>query len=147
MITFWRYWAFVAVHGVEMGPEQLVERHPRARARRGGLRPQEDAMSPVARDLGVGRPVRPADAVVQVEVPVDGLRAGGAELWKRKFEAAAITPGRAKRCQNGTEPSAKSIQAVPLLGRPHGPAASAGRAEAAKQTIAMTPARTAPSRG
>ena len=35
-----------------------------------------------------------------------------------KFEAAPITPGRAKTCQNGTEPSAKSIQSVPLSGIP-----------------------------
>src|SRR4051812_16212830 len=35
-----------------------------------------------------------------------------------KFEAAPITPGRAKTCQNGTEPSAKSTQSVPLSGIP-----------------------------
>src|SRR6476660_2125549 len=35
-----------------------------------------------------------------------------------KFEAAPITPGRAKTCQKGTEPSAKSIQGVPLSGIP-----------------------------
>ena len=29
-----------------------------------------------------------------------------------KFEAAAMTPGRAKRYQKGTEPSAKSTHAV-----------------------------------
>ena len=33
-----------------------------------------------------------------------------------KFAAAAITPGRANSCQNGTEPSPKSIQSVPLAG-------------------------------
>ncbi len=59
-----------------------------------------------------------------------------------KFDAAAITPGRAKRYQNGTEPSAKSTHAVPPEGSPHGSAASAGRAVAAKQAMAMTPART-----
>ncbi len=56
-----------------------------------------------------------------------------------KFEAAAITPGRANRYQNGTEPSAKSIHAVPPFCGPQ--AASAGRAVAAKQTIATSPAR------
>src|ERR671924_952175 len=61
-----------------------------------------------------------------------------------KFDAAAMTPGRAKRYQNGTLPSAKSIQAVPVSGRPQGPAAAAGagRAAAAMQATAMTPART-----
>jgi hypothetical protein len=39
-----------------------------------------------------------------------------------KFDAAAITPGRAKSCQNGTEPSAKSIHTVPCPGIPHVPA-------------------------
>src|SRR5215210_855433 len=41
-----------------------------------------------------------------------------------KFAAAAITPGRAKVCQNGTEPSAKSIQSVPFCGMPHVSAAA-----------------------
>jgi hypothetical protein len=59
-----------------------------------------------------------------------------------KFEAAAITPGRANRYQKGTDPSAKSTQAVPASGRPQGSAASAGRAVAAMQAMAMTPART-----
>jgi hypothetical protein len=39
-----------------------------------------------------------------------------------KLAAAAITPGRANSCQNGTEPSAKSIQSVPLPEIPHVPA-------------------------
>src|SRR5262245_61748594 len=42
-----------------------------------------------------------------------------------KFAAAAITPGRAKTCQNGTEPSAKSTQSVPLFGTPQVSAAAA----------------------
>src|SRR4029450_13205217 len=62
---------------------------------------------------------------------------------KMKFDAAAITPGRANRYQTGTVPSAKSIQAVPLVGRPQGSAARAGWAVPAKQAIAMRPARTA----
>src|SRR4029453_3281275 len=68
-----------------------------------------------------------------------------ARSWggKMKLDAAAITPRRAKRYQNGTVPSAKSIQAVPLVGRPQGSAARAGLAVPAKQVIAMRPARTA----
>src|SRR5215831_3830531 len=42
-----------------------------------------------------------------------------------KFAAAAITPGRANVCQNGTEPSAKSTQIVPLSGTPQMLAAAA----------------------
>ncbi len=41
-----------------------------------------------------------------------------------KFAAAAITPGRANTCQNGTEPSAKSTQSVPLPEIPHVPASA-----------------------
>src|SRR5919201_3680438 len=41
-----------------------------------------------------------------------------------KFDAAAITPGCAKVCQKGTEPSAKSIQSVPVPGIPQVPAAA-----------------------
>src|SRR5689334_23414455 len=41
-----------------------------------------------------------------------------------KLAAAAITPGRAKVCQNGTEPSAKSTQIVPFSGTPHVSAAA-----------------------
>src|ERR671931_1032948 len=57
-----------------------------------------------------------------------------------KFDAAAITPGRANVCQNGTEPSAKSIQSVPLPGIPQVPAdACCGDpAKAAKAASAMT---------
>src|ERR671922_2631127 len=45
-----------------------------------------------------------------------------------KLEAAATIPGRANRYQNGTEPSAKSTQVVPLVGMPQTSAACAGRA-------------------
>src|SRR6266540_5556198 len=57
-----------------------------------------------------------------------------------KFAAAAITPGRANICQNGTEPSAKSIQTVPLPEIPHVPAeARCGvAAKAAQAASAMT---------
>ncbi len=41
-----------------------------------------------------------------------------------KLAAAAITPGRAKVCQNGTEPSAKSTQIVPFSGTPQVSAAA-----------------------
>src|SRR5436309_428256 len=41
-----------------------------------------------------------------------------------KLAAAAITPGRAKVCQNGTEPSAKSTQIVPFSGIPQVSAAA-----------------------
>jgi hypothetical protein len=59
-----------------------------------------------------------------------------------KFEAAATTPGRAKRYQNGTEPSAKSTHVVPLVGKPQASAACAGWAVPAKSAIAVTPAGT-----
>ena len=51
-----------------------------------------------------------------------------ARSWggKSRFEAAAITPGFAKRYQNGTEPSAKSTHCVPAVGMPQGSAARAG---------------------
>ena len=49
---------------------------------------------------------------------------------KSRFEAAAITPGLAKRYQNGTEPSAKSTHWVPAVGIPQGSAACAGEATA-----------------
>src|ERR671936_264722 len=57
-----------------------------------------------------------------------------------KFDAAAITPGRANICQNGTEPSAKSIQSVPLPEIPHVPAAArcGVAAKAAHAASAMT---------
>src|SRR5918998_342282 len=60
-----------------------------------------------------------------------------------KFDAAAITPGRAKSCQKGTDPSAKSIQSGVWPGRPHcvgstllrvGDAAGPGRAAAPAHT-------------
>ena len=41
-----------------------------------------------------------------------------------KLAAAAITPGRANFCQNGTEPSAKSTQIVPFSGIPQVSAAA-----------------------
>src|SRR6187455_652046 len=41
-----------------------------------------------------------------------------------KLAAAAITPGLAKVCQNGTEPSAKSTQIVPFSGTPQVSAAA-----------------------
>src|SRR6266516_1396151 len=57
-----------------------------------------------------------------------------------KFEAAAITPGFAKVCQKGTEPSAKSIQSVPRPGIPHAPASArcGAAANAAQAQRAMT---------
>src|SRR5919197_4273030 len=57
-----------------------------------------------------------------------------------KFDAAAITPGRAKVCQKGTEPSAKSIQSVPLLEIPQVPAAArcGVAAKAAQAASTMT---------
>src|SRR5215218_5982149 len=55
-----------------------------------------------------------------------------------KFAAAAITPGRAKTCQNGTEPSAKSIQSVPLFGTPQVSAAAARWGAAAKHAHAAS---------
>src|ERR671936_2393018 len=57
-----------------------------------------------------------------------------------KFDAAAITPGRANVCQNGTEPSAKSIQSVPLPEIPHVPASArcGVAAKAAQAASAMT---------
>src|SRR5580765_3380010 len=53
-----------------------------------------------------------------------------------KLAAAAITPGRAKVCQNGTEPSAKSTQIVPFSGIPQVSAA-------ARCGAAANPAQTA----
>ena len=59
-----------------------------------------------------------------------------------KFEAAAMTPGLANSSQNGTDPSAKSIQSVPLSGIPQvseaaarcGAAANAAQAASAMRT-------------
>src|SRR3954453_9287103 len=59
-----------------------------------------------------------------------------------KFEAAPITPGRAKTCQNGTEPSAKSTQSVPLSGMPPVSEAAARCGTAAKAAQAATAMRT-----
>src|SRR5215510_11336301 len=55
-----------------------------------------------------------------------------------KFAAAAITPGRAKTCQNGTEPSAKSIQSVLFPGMPQLSAAAARCGAAAKHAQAAS---------
>src|SRR5512133_1478438 len=55
-----------------------------------------------------------------------------------KFAAAAITPGRAKTCQKGTEPSAKSIQSVPFPGTPQVSAAAARCGAATKQAQAAS---------
>src|SRR4249919_1128789 len=57
-----------------------------------------------------------------------------------KFDAAPITPGRANTCQNGTEPSAKSTQSVPLSGIPQVSEAAAlwgANPNAAHATTAM----------
>src|SRR5919201_5134948 len=60
-----------------------------------------------------------------------------------KFDAAAITPGRAKVCQKGTEPSAKSIQSVPVPGIPQVPAAArcgvAAKTAQAASTMTSSP--------
>jgi hypothetical protein len=62
-----------------------------------------------------------------------------------KLAAAAITPGRANICQNGTEPSAKSIQSVPLSGIPQllaaarcGAAANPAQAQSAMTSSLFT---------
>jgi len=57
-----------------------------------------------------------------------------------KFDAAATTPGLANCSQNGTEPSAKSIQTGFFDGSAHASAVAAlgaaGRAEAVRPTAA-----------
>src|SRR5919204_1168327 len=58
-----------------------------------------------------------------------------------KFAAATMFPGLANMSQNGTEPSPKSIQSVPLSGSPQGPLASAGAAGRSMAAATITAAR------
>src|SRR5438067_2904402 len=64
-----------------------------------------------------------------------------------KFEAAATAPGFANSSQNGTEPSAKSIQTGFLVGSEQGsPVAApgaAGRADAVRPATASSDSRKA----
>ena len=68
----------------EVRAQHLVERDPRRRAARRCDGAVEDAVRPVLDDVRVDRVGRSPDALAQVHLPVDGLRAEGAQLrWDR----------------------------------------------------------------
>src|ERR671938_1573548 len=61
----------------------------------------------VAESTGeLGWPIRLFRYMSQKTVWAPAARSFGGKIW---FDAAATTPGFANSCQNGTEPSAKSI--------------------------------------
>ena len=67
-----------------IGAEELVQRHPRRRAARRRHRAVEDAVRLVLDLRGVLPPRRTADAVVQIEVEVDGVRPGRPQLGREE---------------------------------------------------------------
>src|SRR5206468_11080267 len=77
----------------------------------------------------LGWPMRLFRYMSQKTVCAPAARSFGGKM---RFEAAATTPGLANSCQNGTDPSAKSIQTGFLAGSgAHSPSARARPGNAA----------------